>query len=460
MRREKEKVLIVEDDDSLRILLEEELKDLSLAVKGCSDAINAWHVIKDWSPDLVVSDLRLPKADGMWLLRQVRDMPTPPGFIIMTAFGTVSQAVKALKQGADDFITKPLDLDHLTLCVKKSLETRRLRRDIQRYRELLDIDDFHGIIGCSPVMNELFSVIRQIGRAQGPVLITGESGTGKDLVARAIHRESLRKEESFIAVNCAAIPADLQESEFFGHAAGSFTGADSARKGLFAEAEKGTLFLDEIGDMPLDLQAKLLRILQDGKTRAVGTNHEIEIDVRIVAATNSDLEQAVRSGAFREDLYYRLETFQLPVPPLREREDDLDLLVARFIDLFNAQLGRQIRGISSAALDLLRAYPFPGNVRELRSAIERAFAFCSDTEISTRCLPERIRKVAKKTPFPVDEEFRWTRDQGQFLTLEALSNSYAAYVLEQLNGNKRQAAKILDVSRATLYRRLGEKPLS
>ncbi len=457
MRRDKEKVLIVEDDDSLRVLLEEELKDLSLEVAGCSDAINAWHTIKEWNPDLVVSDLRLPKADGLWLLRQVRDMAAPPGFIIMTAFGTVSQAVKALKQGADDFITKPLDLDHLTLCVKKSLETRRLRRDIQRYRDLLDSDDFHGIVGCSPVMNELFSTVRQIGRAQGPVLITGESGTGKDLVARAVHRESLRKEESFIAVNCAAIPADLQESEFFGHAAGSFTGADSARKGLFAEAEKGTLFLDEIGDMPLDLQAKLLRILQDGKARAVGTNHEIEIDVRIVAATNSDLEQAVRSGAFREDLYYRLETFQLQVPPLREREDDLDLLVARFIDLFNAQLGRHIRGISSSALDLLRAYPFPGNVRELRSAIERAFAFCSDAEISTRCLPERIRKAAKKPPFPVDGEFRWTRDQGEFLTLEAMSNKYAAYVLDQLNGNKRQAAKVLDVSRATLYRRLGER---
>ncbi|MFO7766292.1 MAG: sigma-54 dependent transcriptional regulator [Pelovirga sp.] len=457
MRRDKEKVLIVEDDDSLRVLLEEELKDLSLEVTGCSDAINAWHTIKEWNPDLVVSDLRLPKADGLWLLRQVRDLAAPPGFIIMTAFGTVSQAVKALKQGADDFITKPLDLDHLTLCVKKSLETRRMRRDIQRYRDLLDIDAFHGIIGCSPVMNELFAAVRQIGRAQGPVLITGESGTGKDLVARAIHRESSRKEQLFIAVNCAAIPADLQESEFFGHAAGSFTGADSARRGLFAEAEKGTLFLDEIGDMPLDLQAKLLRILQDGKTRAVGTNREVEIDVRIVAATNSDLEQAVRAGAFREDLYYRLETFQLQVPPLREREDDLDLLVARFIDLFNAQLGRHIRGISSSALDLLRAYPFPGNVRELRSAIERSFAFCNDEEISARCLPERIRNTTKKAPFSVDEEFRWTRDQGQFLTLEAMSNNYVAYVLEQLNGNKRQAAKVLDVSRATLYRRLGEK---
>ncbi|MFO7578487.1 MAG: sigma-54 dependent transcriptional regulator [Pelovirga sp.] len=456
MTRDKEKILLVEDDDALRNMLEEELKDAGLQVRSCSDALNARHHVATWHPDLVISDLRLPKADGLWLLHQTRDTAIPPGFIIMTAFGTVSQAVEALKQGADDFITKPLDLDHFNLCIKRSLETRRLRQDVQRYRNLLNLDDFHGMIGRSALMNTLFAAIRQISQAQGPVLITGESGTGKDLAARAIHRESHRKDSAFVAVNCAAIPAELQESEFFGHAAGSFTGAGRYRKGLFAEAEGGTLFLDEIGNMPLDLQAKLLRILQDGKVRAVGTNHEEEVDVRIVAATNSDLEQAVRLGAFREDLYYRLETFQLEVPPLRHRGDDLDLLVARFIDLFNVRLGRHVSGISAAALELLRAYPFPGNVRELRNAIERAFAFCTEGEISSRSLPQRIRNASRKASQVASGFFSEGTGPGRFPSLEEMTNQYVAYVLEQLNGNKRQAAQVLAISRATLYRRLGE----
>jgi len=452
----RERVLVVEDDAALRKLLVEEFEDAGMLVRAAADVDSAWALVRRWNLDLVVSDLRLPGSDGLELLLRMRELALPPGFIIMTAFGSVPQAVEALKQGADDFLTKPLDLDHLLLCVRRTLETRRLRQDVQRFREALGSGDFHGIIGHSAAMNTLFAALKQIALAPGPVLITGESGTGKDLVARALHRESPRRAGPFIAVNCAAIPAELQESEFFGHAAGAFTGAGSARKGLFAEAEGGTLFLDEIGEMPIELQAKLLRILQDGMVRPVGANRESRVDVRIVAATNRDLEDDVRAGRFREDLYFRLETFGLPVPPLRERGDDLDLLTTRFIALLSAQMGREVRSISNGALELLHAYPFPGNVRELRNAIERAVAFCPGPEITPPCLPERIRK-SKRTSQASAILFAELAGEETLPTLDEMTNHYTSFVLNRLGGNKRQAAQILDISRATLYRRLGLK---
>ncbi|MDO3377217.1 sigma-54-dependent transcriptional regulator [Geoalkalibacter halelectricus] len=452
----REKVLVVEDDTALRGLLEEEMRDAGLRVRTAADAAAAWSLVERWSPDLVVSDLRLPGADGLDLLARVRELPLPPGFLIMTAFGTVSQAVEALKQGADDFLTKPLDLDHLLLCTRRILENRRLRKDVQRFREALGDADFHGIIGRSSVMTGLFATLKQIAAAAGPVLITGESGVGKDLVARALHLESPRKEQPFIAVNCAGIPAELLESEFFGHAAGAFTGAGQSRKGLFAEARGGSLLLDEIAEMPIELQAKLLRILQDGKVRPVGANRETQIDVRIIAATNRNLEEQVRQGRFREDLYFRLETFGLHVPPLRERGDDLDLLAARFVDTLSVQMEREVRGLSDEAINLMRTYPFPGNVRELRNAIERAVAFCNGREIAPAHLPERIRKHrAGANPLVGEALLTQLLADSDLPSLEELSNRYVAHVLERLGGNKRRAAQILDISRATLYRRLG-----
>ncbi|MFO7603795.1 MAG: sigma-54 dependent transcriptional regulator [Gammaproteobacteria bacterium] len=450
-----ENILVVEDDTALRKMIVDEFSDAGFSVHGAADANSAWRQVQALPPDVVVSDLRLPGHDGLWLLEQVRELALPPGFIIMTAFGTVAQAVEALKQGADDFLTKPLDLDHLLLSVQRTLETRRLRKDVQRFRAFLGSNDFHGIIGNSPVMNTLFTNLKQVARANGPVLITGESGTGKDLVARAVHQESPRRDGPFIAVNCAAIPAELQESEFFGHAAGAFTGAGGARKGLFAEAAGGSLFLDEISEMPVELQAKMLRILQDGRVRPVGLNRETAIDVRIIAASNRNLETLVADGEFREDLYFRLETFGLHVPPLRERGDDIDLLAARFIDQISTQMGRKVQGISSAALELLHAYPFPGNVRELRNAIERAIAFSSGKEIAPGSLPERIRKYKRGNGH--DALFPELVTDGALPTLDHMANRYTAFVLERLGGNKRQAAQVLDISRATLYRRLGLK---
>jgi two-component system, NtrC family, response regulator AtoC len=450
-------VLIVEDDVALRQLLEEELTEAGLPTLTAADGNSAWQVIQKELPELILSDLYLPGINGVELLQRVHGSPIPPGFIMITAFGTIDQAVEALKLGADDFLTKPLDLDHLRLCVTRTLENRRLKKEVQCFRKLLKSDDFHGIIGRSAPMQALFASLRQVAHASGPVLITGESGVGKELVAQAIHQESTRASGPFITVNCAGIPSELLESEFFGHAAGAFTGADHARKGLFAEAEGGTLLLDEIAEMPLVLQAKLLRILQDNCVRPVGANQERHINIRIMAATNRNLEEEVHQGRFRKDLFYRLETFAIEVPPLRDRGDDLDLLTARFLEIFSTRLGREVHGIDPIALQYLKAYPFPGNVRELRNAIERAVVFCHNQEINLSHLPDRIRQVA--TPKPSTQELIETSpllSEGTVSTLAEVEQWYIRYILERVGGNKRRAAALLGIGRRTLYRRLGD----
>jgi DNA-binding NtrC family response regulator len=438
----------------LRRLLEEELGEAGYKVQAAADAESAWYALRGGEPAIVVSDLRLPGTDGMALLSRTRQLPVSPGFIIITAFGTVAQAVEALKQGADDFLTKPVDLEHLLLCVRRVGETRRLRQELERYRELLGRGDFHGLIGRSAPMRRLFTTIRQIARAAGPVLITGESGVGKELVARAVHGESERANAPFVAVNCAGIPAELLESELFGHTAGAFTGAVRARRGLFAEADSGTLLLDEVGEMPIPMQAKLLRVLQDGRVRPVGANREETIDVRVVAATNRDLQREVAARRFREDLFYRLETFALHVPPLRERGEDLELLTAHFIERFSARLGHDISGITDVALQRLKRYPFPGNVRELANAVERAVTFCQEREIDLSHLPARLRDTVPAGSTDTLPPGVLGRDE--LPDLEEVERRYIEVVLERVGGNKRRAAEILGIGRRTLYRRLGE----
>jgi len=450
-----QKVLVVEDDASLRQLLEEELGEAGYTVQAVTNAQSAWHALRDGEPAIVVSDLRLPGFDGMTLLRRAQQLPVPPGFIIITAFGTVTQAVEALKQGADDFLTKPVDLEHLLLCVRRVGETRRLRQELDAYRRLLGRADFHGMIGRSAPMQRLFTNIHRIARAAGPVLITGDSGVGKELVARAVHRESERADGPFVAVNCAGIPAELLESELFGHTAGAFTGAVRARHGLFAAAAGGTLLLDEIGEMPVPMQAKLLRVLQDGHVRPVGANREELIDVRVVAATNRDLQGEVAAQRFREDLFYRLETFVLYVPPLRARGEDLELLTAHFVERFSSRIGHDISGITEVALQRLKRYPFPGNVRELANVIERAVTFCQEREIDLPHLPERLRDTnfaGSAGPLPPD-----VIGQDEMPRLEEVERRYIEVVLERVGGNKRRAAEILGIGRRTLYRKLGEE---
>lgn len=453
-----EHILLVEDDRGLRELLQEELEAEDYRVTACGDAERALQILATDTPSLLISDLRLPGADGLSLLPALQQCEAPPAVLIITAFGSVQQAVKALQSGADDFLTKPLEMDHFLLTVRRLLEHRRLRREVQHYRNLLAVEQFNGIVGQSPAMQQLFHQIRQIARADGPVLVQGESGTGKELVARALHDQSSRSDGPYLVVNCGGIPGELMESEFFGHAAGAFTGARTQRAGLFQQADGGTLMLDELGEMPLPLQAKLLRVLQDGRLRPVGTDHELQVDVRIIAATNRNLTEAVADGSFREDLFYRLETFAIQVPPLRARGDDVLRLAQFFLARLNARQQTRIKGFSDEALGVLQAYPFPGNVRELQNAVERAATFCDSSLIEPRHLPQRICEQLTDTDAPISPVLEGpttlprTGDPEGMPSLETVQRHYIHQVLHATGGNKRRAAEILGITRRTLYR--------
>ncbi len=457
-------IVLVEDDQALCELLTEELESEGYTIHACNSAEDAAPLIEEAEPDLVVSDLQLPGANGLQVLEYVRKLHAPPAFLMITAYGTVDRAVQALKAGADNFLTKPLDMDHFTLTVERLLDTRRLRNEVQRFRSLVGEGGFHGLVGQSRVMRVLFDQTRRVARAEGPVLVTGPSGAGKELIARAVHEESDRAGKPFLAVNCAGVPAELLESEFFGHSSGAFSGAEKRRPGLFQEADGGTLFLDEIGEMPQPLQAKLLRALQDGMIRPVGADREIQVDVRVLAATNRDLNDRVQSGDFREDLYYRLETFSLHVPALSERPDDIDLLAASFLDQFANAHQRPARRIGESAMNALKAYTWPGNVRELRNAMERAVTFCEDAEIGLEHLPARIRKETGSSPelaadsdSPEASGLPSNLLEGDMLpSLDELRQRYVHYVLDKVDGNKRRAAALLGVGRRTLYRWLDE----
>lgn len=452
-----ESIVLVEDDRDLRELLQEELEAEGYQVIACGDAEQGKQLLATQAVDLLISDLRLPGADGLSLLPSLASSDSPPAVLIITAFGSVQQAVKALQAGADDFLTKPLEMDHFLLTVSRLLDNRKLRHEVQHYRSLLAVEQFNGMIGQSPAMQQLFQQIRQIAAAEGPVLVQGESGTGKELVARALHDQSSRRDGPYMVVNCGGIPSELMESEFFGHAAGAFTGARSQRAGLFQQANGGSLLLDELGEMPLALQAKLLRVLQDGKVRPVGSDHEIQLDVRIIAATNRSLTEAVADGSFREDLFYRLETFGLQVPPLRARGEDILKLTEFFLTRFNARQKQSIKGFSDAALVLLQQYSFPGNIRELQNAVERAATFCDTVLIETRHLPQRIREQTD-TPLlsantaVIPQQPNQPADADALPTLETVQRQYIHQVLAATDGNKRRAADILGITRRTLYR--------
>lgn len=452
-------MLVVEDDEALRDLLREEIADRGLEARSAGSAEEARELLEEWPADIVVTDIRLPGASGRDLLRWGSALPDGPDFLLITAFGTVKEAVECLRAGASDFLTKPLDLDHLSAALERILEVRGLRRRVEEFGQLLDDAEFHGMVGRSQGMRRLYERIRRVAPSDAPVLVVGESGTGKELVARAIHAESPRSGGDFVAVNCAGIPEDLLESEFFGHTEGAFTGARRARRGLFEEASGGTLMLDEIGEMPTAMQAKLLRALEDGRVRPVGGNREREVDVRIVAATNRDLRDDVQSGRFREDLYFRLETFALELPPLRDRGDDLDLLLAHFLALSGARAGKEIRGFSAPAMRRLHRYTFPGNVRELRNIVERVVTFATDDVVHEEDLPDRLQGVSRVSgkareaglPEPLLPE-----DDDVLPPLREVELRYIRYVLDRTGGNKRRAAALLGVSRRTLYRRLDD----
>lgn len=447
-------VLVVEDDSGHRELLREELAEAGYPVSAVATAEEALTLLREQTFSLVVSDLRLPGADGFAVLERSRALVPAPGFIMLTGFGTIDQAVAALKAGADDFLTKPIDLEHLRIAADRVLQTRRLRSEVQQYRQVLGDDGFHGMHGKSPVMLRLFDLIRRIARSDGSVLITGESGTGKELVARALHEESPRAGKPFIAINCAGIPETLLESELLGHAAGAFSGARGARKGLFLEADGGTLFLDEIGEMPASMQTKLLRLLQDGQVRPVGANEEVSTDVRIVAATHRNIAELMADGSFREDLFFRLETFRIEVPPLRARGEDILQLLDFFLRRHALGKESKPRNLAPDALRHLLGYRFPGNVRELAALVERAATLARDDTIGMEDLPERVRADPSGDFESGVDPTGGGLAEDEWETLDQLEERYIRQVLAFTGGNKQRAARILGIGRKTLYRKL------
>jgi len=440
-------ILIVEDEKNLREGLQEALQSPSFRVITAANGFQAEEMVRAETVDLVISDLKMPGMSGLDLLRQVHGFsPTIP-FIMMTAYGTVDTAVEAMKAGAYDYLTKPVNLDQLELLVARALKERDLERENVYLKEQLQKQfGFERLTGRSRAMEKVFELVRQVSNTNSTVLITGESGTGKEVVARTIHQQSFRKNRPFIAIHCAALSPSLLESELFGHEKGAFTGAISRKKGKFEAADGGTVFLDEVNEIPLEMQVKLLRFLERKELERVGGTESIPVDVRLLAASNADLEELVGQGRMREDLYFRLNVVRLKLPPLRERPEDIPLLVREFIEeLSRANHQREITSITPAALRALQGYSWPGNVRELKNCLESMIVLAKDPILDLDDLPPRIRPVPAGPP-PIEGE----------VNLKKLEKAAINAALAQTGGNKKRAAELLGVSRRTLYRKLEE----
>jgi DNA-binding NtrC family response regulator len=442
-------ILIVDDDAAMGAMLQKALGRKGFACQFRTAPDEALALLEAEPFDVVVTDLNMRAMNGLDLCaRIVANRPDVP-VVVITAFGSLETAVGAIRAGAYDFITKPVEVEALVLALARAVEHRALRQEVRHLRRALaETRRFDELIGESGPMKQLRTLLSQVVDSSASVLVTGESGTGKELVARALHRLGARKSGPFIAINCAAMPETLLESELFGHAKGAFTDARADRAGLFVQASGGTLFLDEIGDMPLGMQAKLLRALQERKVRPVGGNREIPFDVRIVAATNRDLDTAVAEGRFREDLFFRVNVIQVAVPPLRARGNDVLLLAQSFLEHFAARAGKNVAGLSTAAAERLLAYGWPGNVRELSNAVERAVAVTRFAEITVEDLPERIRD------YHVSHVLIAGEDPSELVPMEEVERRYIARVMQAVGGNKTLAAKVLGFDRKTLYNKL------
>ncbi|MFM2153040.1 MAG: hypothetical protein RL199_1475 [Pseudomonadota bacterium] len=451
-----ERVLIVDDEPNLRKVLGTHLAREGYEVVMAPDGESAWATVEKGGVDLVVTDMVMPRCDGMTLLKRIAAAHTDLPVVMITAHGTIDLAVEALKAGAFDFITKPFERDELRQIVAKAIESRR--RFKTNASPDLDRGRFH-IIGESPRMQEVYGIIAKVADAPTTVLVTGESGTGKELVASALHAHSRRRDKPFIKVNCAAIPHDLLESELFGHERGAFTGAIAAKPGRFELADGGTLLLDEVGDMPVDMQVKLLRALQEGEFERVGGVRTLSVDVRIVAATSRDLRQLITEGRFREDLYYRLNVVPVFLPPLRERREDVPLLVEHFREKYNRRLGKDVRSFRPESLARLSEYAWPGNIRELENLVERTLLFADGPDVLESDLPEQLRRSAPATVTRHISEVPSGRlDAKEFV--EALSEeAWRELVVRKLaesEGNVSQAARLLGVTRKTLQVKIKE----
>src|SRR5438876_2591121 len=441
------KILVVDDEESIQMLLKEALTTWGYHVTCVGTGVKALDAMQAQLFDAALVDIRMPEMDGLTFLREVKRQDESIEVVIMTGYPTVSTAVEALKEGASDYLPKPLIMDELRHLMTRLMERRFLRREVNALRsrlgEQLAVNE---LVGSSPAMQRIKDVIGKVAVTDSPVLIEGESGTGKELVAAAIHRLSARAKGPFIPVNCSAIPAELLESEFFGHVRGAFSGAVADALGLFRGANDGTIFLDEIAELPPELQVKLLRVLQEMSVRPVGSTRAHPVDVRVIAATNRNLEQAMHSGTFRQDLFYRLNVIRIQLPSLRERREDISSLVNHFIRRFNKRLRRDVKGISPDALSALSGYDFPGNVRELENLIERAFAMGSRDQTTLADLPSLTARPSV-APSMAGSTVPTLAEVEKELILRAL----AVY-----SNDKEEAARALGISRRTIYRRLKE----
>ena len=442
-------ILVVDDDNLVNEFVTETLKRLNYSVSSATSGAEALEMIESRDFDLVLSDVRMPEMDGITLLEKIKSITPDTVVVIVTAFGTVENAVNAMKKGAYDYILKPFSPDALEIVVKRALEHRHLSVENRSLKaQIREKFSFDNIVGQNRRLRDIFDLIETAANSKATILLTGESGTGKELVAKAVHYNSPRRDNPFIRINCAALPESLIESELFGHEKGAFTGAINQTKGRFHLADQGSLLLDEISEMPIQLQSKLLRVLQESEFERVGSGTPIKVDVRIIATTNRDLMEEIKKGSFREDLYYRLNVINIEVPALRERKDDIPLLVEHFIEKFNREDDRQIKGITDNALNLLMQYPWPGNVRELENMIQRAVVTARDNVITHKDFPQHLALGPSSA------------SGGDMLT-EPLTISEGEKILilkslERNSGNRTKAADELGITTRTLRNKLHE----
>ena len=441
------KILVIDDEASMREMLGIMLRKEGYSVEIAANRRAAAAVLDRGPVSMVITDVKLPDGDGIEILRHVKAASPETAVVVMTAYGTTETAVAALKLGAQDYLVKPFDVDELKIVVRSALEKQQLEEENLLLKAEFCVQ--HGldrIIGASQSMKRVFDLIRSVAGTASTILVQGESGTGKELVAKAVHALSPRRDAPFVSVNCAALPENLLESELFGHMKGAFTDAHQTKKGLFETAHRGTLMLDEVGEMPLSMQVKLLRVLQERRVRRVGANEEVEVDVRMIAATNRSLEDLVRDRRFREDLYYRLNVIPIRVPPLRERSDDIPLLARHFLERFGQEMGKPALQVSDAAMGLLARHSWPGNVRELENVIERAVALETTGAIQPERLPETVFAAGAAREVPPDFSQGFSLDRH----LEAIEADLLRRALERSDGNRGAAARLLGVTPRSL----------
>lgn len=450
----KSRILVVDDEDSIREFLEIMLKKENYEVTTAEDGLRAKEILTKKSFDMVISDMQMPNMTGIELLKHVKESYPDIVFMMITAFGTTESAVDAMKMGAYDYVTKPFKIDEVRLNIANALRSKNLETEVRILKkELVKEYSFQNMIGNSPAMHAVFDLIKRVSQAPTNVLITGESGTGKEVVAKAIHYNGPLKDRPFVTVNCGAIPENLMESEMFGHKKGSFTGAIADKVGLFEVADGGTLFLDEVGELPASIQVKLLRAIQERIIRRVGATDDMKVEVRIIAATNRNLEDMVAKGTFRQDLFYRLNVINIKTPPLRDRQEDIPILAGHFLAKYNEKLNKSIASISTEAMEILKAYNYPGNVRELENMIERTVALESGSTILPESLPPMVntptgRKMASSNEIEIgDGGLELDKVMGQIEKELLIKAIHAA------GGVKKKAAKLLHISfRSMRYR--------